>query len=340
MKSVAKIMFGSHLYGTSTPESDIDYKEIYIPDPKSIITCSVKEHFNMNTNNTSQKNSSDDIDHELYSLKYFIELASKGETVALDILHAPKEMIVHSDIPSVWDYLQANRARFYTTDMRAYLGYVRKQASKYGVKGSRLAALRQVVEVLRNQVNTKLVQVAPGARGVKSVRRKVSDIKDLLPIIGDMCFFTNLPADHKNHEQLFYEVLGRKFQMTITIEEMKKSLFKLWDEYGERARKAEENEGIDWKALSHAYRAGAQLLEIYETGDLVMPLKMAGQILDIKQGKIEFKLVQQNLEAIIDEVEAKAEIARKNGMPSKVDMDFWNKFIFDVYSTEVKNYLK
>ncbi|QPB12280.1 hypothetical protein [Providencia phage PSTCR6] len=339
MKSIAKIMFGSHLYGTSTPESDIDYKEIYIPDPKSIITCSVKEHFNMNTNNTSQKNSVDDIDHELYSLKYFIDLASKGETVALDVLHAPKEMVVHSDVPSVWDYLQANRARFYTTNMRAYLGYVRKQAAKYGVKGSRLAALRQVVEVLRQQEDIKISSSSTGYTWPKTIRRKVSDIKDLLPIIGDMCFFTNL-TDHNGHEQLFYEVLGRKFQMTITIEEMKKSLYKLWDEYGERARKAEENEGIDWKALSHAYRAGVQLLEIYETGDLVMPLKMAPEILDIKQGKIGFKIVQQNLEAIIDEVEAKADIARKNGMPSKVDMDFWNKFIFDVYSTEVKNYLK
>lgn len=31
MKTVMKSYFGSHLYGTSTPESDVDFKEIFIP---------------------------------------------------------------------------------------------------------------------------------------------------------------------------------------------------------------------------------------------------------------------------------------------------------------------
>lgn len=30
MKTIMKGYFGSHLYGTSTPESDVDFKEIYV----------------------------------------------------------------------------------------------------------------------------------------------------------------------------------------------------------------------------------------------------------------------------------------------------------------------
>lgn len=326
MKSVAKILFGSHLYGTSTPESDLDYKEIYIPDAKSIISCRVKEHFNMNTNPGSSKNTSDDVDHELYSLKYFLNLAASGETVALDLIHAPDQMVIHSDLPEVWRFIRDNRSRFYTTNMKAYLGYVRKQASKYGVKGSRLAALRAALKV-SNDWGPVFDNGAP---------IRLEHMKGALPK-SSVAFWTST-ENEKTGKQTFYSLLDRKFQDTLTNAEFNKVLVKLEQNYGERARKAEANEGIDWKALSHAYRAGVQLAEIYDTGDLVMPLKMSGQILDIKQGKIDFKLVQQNLEAIVDDVEKKAIIAAKNGMPKQVDTEFWNKFIHDVYLQELKSY--
>ena len=37
MNLVVKMKFGSHLYGTSTPLSDIDYKAVYIPEARDII---------------------------------------------------------------------------------------------------------------------------------------------------------------------------------------------------------------------------------------------------------------------------------------------------------------
>lgn len=332
MKTVMKGYFGSHLYGTSTPESDIDFKEIFVPGARDVIVGSAKNHINNDTNSSSQKNTKDDIDHELFSLKYFFNLASKGETVALDMLHTPPQMIVHSDLPDVWEFISKNRARFYTTDMKAYLGYVRKQAAKYGVKGSRMAALRQVVEVLNSTSNTETVQNVAGAH---DVRRRVETIASRLPV-NEFCQW--IRVNDIGGDQLFYEVLGRKFQTSISVEMMKSSVYRMWKEFGERARQAEQNEGIDWKALSHAYRGGVQLLEIYSTGDLKYPLREAGQILEIKKGNIEFKLVQQNLESIVDAVEKASAEAHKNGMPSQVDMSFWNDFVEQVYLDNVKDY--
>ncbi|AEN93756.1 conserved hypothetical protein [Escherichia phage Bp7] len=336
MRTVMKGYFGSHLYGTSTPESDVDFKEIFVPHPRDILLGTAMNHTNLNTNNTASKNTKDDVDHELYSLKYFFKLAADGETVALDMLHTPPEMVVKSDLPDVWKFIQDNRSRFYTTNMKAYLGYVRKQASKYGVKGSRLAALRGVLAIV-NQIPEQWVDYQEDG-STKQRRTRVEDIKHRLPE-NEFCEWV-----FHNHEktgpQTFYTVLGRKYQTTLSLIELKQSLNKLDAEYGERARKAEANEGIDWKALSHAYRAGYQLLEIYQTGDLVFPLREASIIKLIKAGELPFKEVQELLEDTVDLVEVLAIQASKNGMPEKVDMKFWDKFVEEVYLDNHNSYYK
>ena len=43
MKVIVKAIAGSHLFGTNTPESDIDYKGIYLPEPKDIILGKFKD---------------------------------------------------------------------------------------------------------------------------------------------------------------------------------------------------------------------------------------------------------------------------------------------------------
>lgn len=328
MKTIMKGYFGSHLYGTSTPESDVDFKEIYVPHARDILTGNVKEHMSKNTNNTSSKNTKDDVDHELYSLKYFFKLAADGETVALDMLHTPPSLVVKSDLPDVWKYIQDNRSRFYTTNMKSYLGYVRKQASKYGVKGSRLAVLRQALKRSNEW----------GQYFDNGAVIRLSHMKNILPV-GEFASWVET-ENEKTGKQTFYNLLDRKFQDTLTNKEFNAILVKLEENYGERARKAEANEGIDWKALSHACRGGLQLLEIYKTGDLVYPLQDAPFILDVKLGKHTFKTVQEFLEDIVDQVEHASEQAAKNGMQQKVDMSFWDDFLEQVYLENHNSYYK
>lgn len=328
MRTVMKGYFGSHLYGTSTPESDVDFKEIYVPHARDILTGNVKEHMSKNTNNTSSKNTKDDVDHELYSLKYFFKLAADGETVALDMLHTPQSLVVKSDLPDVWKYIQDNRSRFYTTNMKSYLGYVRKQASKYGVKGSRLAILRQALKR-----SNECGQYFDNGAVIR-----LSHMKNVLPV-GEFASWVET-ENEKTGKQTFYNLLDRKFQDTLTNKEFNAILVKLEENYGERARKAEANEGIDWKALSHACRGGLQLLEIYKTGDLVYPLQDAPFILDVKLGKHTFKTVQEFLEDIVDQVEHASEQAAKNGMQQKVDMSFWDDFLEQVYLENHNSYYK
>ncbi|QDH49260.1 hypothetical protein PHYNN_161 [Pantoea phage Phynn] len=329
MKTVMETVFGSHLYELHNEKSDRDYKGIFIPHPRDILLGTAPKAIDTSTGDKGSKNTSDDVDRQMYSLKKFISLACDGDTVAIDMLHATDNKLIANS--EVWQYIRANRWRFYTTELTGLFGYVRKQAAKYGVKGSRLAALREVYEVLQDTDDFLQARTPCEA----CCRRKVKDIVDHLPE-NEFCRFTK-DETMKSGCQEFYEVLGRKFQYTISVAEMKKSLYKLWDEYGERARQAEANEGIDWKALSHALRGGYQLISIFRDGDIVYPLQESEFIKQVKAGEVIFAAVQEELEKTMGEVER---LAAVSNLPKQVDRDFWNDFVERVYADAVKSYYK
>lgn len=337
MKMVMETVFGSHLYGLETPTSDKDYKGIFLPHPKDILLGTAKKTIDTSTGDKSSKNTVDDVDRQMYSLTKFISLACDGDTVAIDMLHGDESKLIATS--EIWQYIRANRWRFYTTELTGLFGYVRKQAAKYGVKGSRLAALREVYEVLQGIKHDTWGGAAASDLDIKidknlyGQRIKVGAVKHLFPT-NEFCRFVT-DQTLKSGCQDFYEVLGRKFQSTITVAEMKKSVYKLWDEYGERARQAEANNGIDWKALSHALRGGTQLIQIYSRGDIVYPLPNSAFLKMVKAGNVPFNQVQEELETIMCEVERLAAISN---LPKEVDREFWNKFVERVYAEHVTRY--
>ena len=108
--------FGSHLYGTNTPESDTDYKGIFIPSAKAICLGNIPKSINLSSNQGAEKNSAEDIDAEIYSLHHFIHLACKGETVALDMLHTNDDCLKVTS--TIWMDLQRQRGQFYTKNLK------------------------------------------------------------------------------------------------------------------------------------------------------------------------------------------------------------------------------
>lgn len=319
---LSKTVYGSHLYGTSTPESDTDYKGLFVPSLKDLFLQRAPRTLHYDTGDKNRRNTSEDVDCELFSLGQFINMAIQGETAVLDMLHTPDHMILESS--DVWRYLVQHRSEFYTTHMKAYLGYVRKQAAKYGVKGNRLRDLTAV-----GNANDDIMRQYGPSRINELKALKVRDITKFLPETEFTGFITE--TDRKGGTQTFYQVLGRKYQMTLDFVEFKRLVGEIQRDYGDRARKAEAAEGIDWKALSHAMRGAVQLEEIYETGDLQFPLKRKDRVLAVKTGKVPFKEVQQELEDLVDRVELLSIQASKNGMRSKVDADRWERFVVDVY---------
>lgn len=150
MGIIVKMIFGSHLYGMDTPASDKDYKGVFMPTKEQIFLGNIPKSYNETTKHGNEKNTSEDIDTEIYSLHYFIKLACEGQTVALDMLHAPKNMILETSY--IWKEIVESREKFYTKNLRAFVSYARKQASKYGIKGSRLSTVKNVLEILKEEI--------------------------------------------------------------------------------------------------------------------------------------------------------------------------------------------
>ncbi len=308
---ICKMRHGSHLYGLNTENSDVDYKGVFLPTIEELVLGNAPGEYRSSTGDQNSKNGAGDIDEVYFSLHKFLKMAADGETIALDMLHCNnKNMITGSNI---WDMLVENRSAFYTKNMKAFLGYCKQQAHKYGVKGSRLAAIKDAFEYLDVKLaenDNNLCMNDPyilfGLGGLSEVHPE---------------YIRYMPEGFYKNDKFvpkpMFEVCGAKYDLSTKVSYVSEQLKLKYNSYGERARMAENNEGIDWKAISHAIRAGLQLKEIYQTGDLQYPLKDREFILEVKKGQLDFTtIVQPYLEHLVDEIEDMAEVSE---LPNKVN---------------------
>jgi predicted nucleotidyltransferase len=303
------MVFGSHLYGTNTPDSDRDYKGVFMPGKEEILLGRIPKTLRLSGGSgDTSKNTAEDVDEEHYSLHYFIDLACKGETVALDMLHAGDKHLIETSLH--WYSLVKNRHKFYTKNLKALVGYARRQAAKYGIKGSRLADARRVLEFLRDVDAT-------------SPHVRLEDVWDDVPT-----------GDHIRKEERTYpetvttlDVCGKKLQSTAKARQYIETMNRFVEAYGARARKAERNEGIDWKAVSHAFRAGYQVKHILLDGGYEYPLPETGLIKDVKAGKIPYAEVGPMLEGLIDFLER---LSEESDLPAKADRRYWDRWLLNV----------
>lgn len=306
-KLLAKFIHGSHLYQLNTPNSDLDFKGVYMPDLKSMYLCEVDDTVDFSSNTSAQKNTSDDTDYLVYSLQKFVGLLSKGEMATFDMLFAPEGAVTYYDhhgnmITSslaeqihhpIYALRHEFKEMFIHKDMKAYLGYCRRQAAKYGLKGSRLAALYEVKKAIENAI---LFQTD-----------KLGMLSGLLPTNE----FLKITEEH-------YEVLGKKHQWTSSAKMFKERIDTEIEKFGHRAKQAEKNEGIDWKAVSHAFRAGYQILSMFQTGEMqiVLPDVTREYILLVKNGKLDwFTEAKPALEKLMSVVERAAEMSTFQDKP-------------------------
>lgn len=133
-----KCLSGSYLYGTNSESSDKDYKGVFLPFKQDLILQKAPRHYTSTTGSDHQRNTADDVDETYYSLHYFLDLAAKGDTNAIDLLFAytNKDAVIYSS--SVWDQIIKNIDKILTKNVKAYLGYCKSQTIKYSIKGEKL----------------------------------------------------------------------------------------------------------------------------------------------------------------------------------------------------------
>lgn len=315
MNIIFDTQFGSHIYGTSTPASDLDYKGIYMAewrdivlkrDKESIVTCTKKDK------RDGVRNQAGDIDREYKELRRFISDAISGQTYALDMLYTPQEFWIKTS--PMWEELWGQRSKFLSKSMNAFLGYIRQQCGKYAMKGTRMAAVVSTVEFLQT-VNPKLM---------------LKDVWDMIPK-NDFVKLEEYESlvNGQPRKEIMLSVLEKKFQEKAHVKFILEILSKFYNEFGGRSKMAMSNQGVDWKAISHAYRACYQLLDIAREGKIIFPLTQAKKVLEIKSGQISYKdVIQEELPLLMEDA---MEAIEKSSLPDQVEKDCWDEFILKHY---------
>lgn len=311
MNKLFELKFGSHLYGTNTPSSDLDIKSIYLPTAREIVLGSYKKTLSTTRpKQMGERNTKDDVDLEVFSLDRYLQLLSQGQAVALDMLFAPHYMYLDGSDTRIMEKIQDNRHEILSSDISAFFGYARQQAAKYGIKGTRVAAVRLVLDYLKDLDEGRRLNsffITPNVIEWNSEHIKITVIKD----------------------EPHLDVCNRKIPFHATVKYAKSVFQKIFDEYGHRALLAEKNEGVDWKALSHAVRVNSQAKELLTTGWITFPRPDRELLVDIKTGKMEYQVVAEIIENGLAELEV---LKTKSSLRPEPNQEWINNFVYEIYS--------
>lgn len=321
MRILCKIIAGSHLFGTNTPTSDTDYKGVFVPDADDILMSTYKhtvvEHTNTKHNT---KNTSEDIDIEMYSLKKFFDMLYIANNHALEILFAPDEMILETS--PEWEFIRSYKENLVCKKVDTYIEYCNSQAAKYGVKGSRVNSVVKAIQCLeRYDFDCKL-------KNIWGLMKKELEGTEHI-------YFH---PQSKLQPVPYVEINTRKFQDTVNVCNTLLALKKIHNNYGNRAKQAANNEGIDWKAISHAYRVGVQAYELLETGKITLPIAE-----DVREYIKRLKNNTHNLTITFDEVRPILEnladnlitSVEKSTLREELEVDEWAKFVKRIYANVI-----
>lgn len=320
INTIVQIKFGSHLYGTNTPISDEDYKSVYIPYATDILLQRVSDSIQLGKKNKQhgEKNLPGDIDNECYSLQKYLKLISEGQTVAIDMLFAPEKSIIKCS--SLWTYIQSNKDKLLTKKSIAFVGYCRTQANKYGIKGSRVSSAKNALRMFESLL---------------AIHGNTAKVGEFFPA-EDMNIDEHTrilqKETTKGKTERYFECCNRMVGFNNNLKEAVNIYKRIYDNYGERARLAQANEGIDWKALSHAVRVGREAIELLQTNNITFPLPYASHILDIKQGKLSYDVVSNEIEQLLEDIEKESLVSE---LPEEPDYKFIDGLVCETYGNAI-----
>lgn len=305
---------GSQLYGTNNPNSDTDYRGIYLPPLNDLILKKDNEHIIISKGNgDKQKNTSEDVDFDLWSLHKFLDLLRKGDTGAFDLLYSMFREDTQLFNSEYTEYIKGFAPVFNTKNTKAFTGYCVAQAAKYGVKGTRYKELTRFY----NKDMFPKEELGAGKIGDYFNSWDLSEFEHIKIESGESA---------NRSEMDYINVLGKKFGATITVNEFVSRLKILEQKYGDRSKAS--TEGTDWKALSHAVRILSQVEELLEDGKMSFPLKELDLVKGIKENHLTTKECKEIIEYKLARIDS---LVKESEYPEAIDKNTINDIILDIY---------
>lgn len=315
MKKLFSCLYGSRLYGTQTPTSDLDLKHVYLPELNDMLLGKQLSNKVKKTNTVKNtRNSADDVDEEFIPVQVFARDFMMGQTYALELAfavdgtHAEQRLYCYSEMFGFDDesyrwfqttgdiaflpfyrFVRELRGMFLTSNIKALMGYAVNQASLYSFKGERLNAAREVLEILKElelaDETARLGAHAEDARWKSLAVKYPKYFKVTEYDIGD------------GQMRPCFTLLEKTLPFTNDIRMSYKVVKNLVDKYGTRADAASAD-NVDWKATMHALRIVDEGLQLLEHQVMLFPFEQAyvDRLLSIKRGEVPLEEVKAELD--------------------------------------------
>jgi predicted nucleotidyltransferase len=296
---IIEIKVGSHLYGTNTPKSDVDYSGIFLPTKELVFGFQRVEEVDLSIIDKDEagKNTKNAIDRKLYEFRKFVKLAMDNNPNVIEQLFVNKANIVY--INEAGRALLAERHKFpHQGLLQKFKGYAHSQKHKMIIRTDKFHELENAFNYLKDYTDQKAILV---------------ELKNKF-----------LPFMKFNHD---YCVIGDL--------NLKKSIFvkKAVSMIEERLSKVSNRKtlitkhGYDTKFASHLIRLLLEGKELISTGEIIFPLSYRQTILDIKHGKWAIKEVLDYADFLEAEIEKAAE---KSELPKEARFNEIEKFTINL----------
>lgn len=319
------VKFGSHLYGTATPSSDIDYKTVYLPTLSSLLIGEKFCNFKECPNKDGEKMQAGEVEIEFIPIQRLAKDFLENQSYALEVVFAlnNSENIIqmnndYADL--IFVFFSELKRKFANKNIMPIIGYAQSQALKYGLKGERLKEIEKLISLLESEQNLK------------------AEIRSFITLLYDRD--TSQPiyiGQIKNSEGILVDavfVANKTFALNTRMDYFLNAMKKMHEKYGNRS--IESKEGIDWKALSHSLRITYQGNEYLSKGQLYFPLSINDYLRDIKLGIIDYEEVLKQLNVQNSILEERLKTTSLKELNNKLKSEFkeWlSEFMYDFYIT-------
>jgi hypothetical protein len=317
---ILTLTYGSHLYGTSTPTSDYDFKCITLPSYRDLILAKplrvLKYKYDKDGNPVAEDASmpADGYEAEYVPLHKLVHDYLGGQAYAVEFVYgalqgaadahlAPpatsQARIAHKTI----ELCRTLSKDFLHQNVNGMTGFAMKQTFDYVRRGERYSSAVRVLSIVDDMLARHQAMFEPVTAPALRLDSQWSNppLKTVLDAIVELTGLDVGSSVNQNKTMRTLKLNGREYLETTTLLHFRNAVEKLVDQYGERSTKAAETD-VDWKSLSHAVRVYEQVIELFDTGWITFPRPNAKSLLRIKQGQCQLEVVKQLLRDLDDEV--------------------------------------
>jgi hypothetical protein len=330
MQKLFTCLFGSRLYGTQTPTSDLDVKHVYLPSLDDMLVGKLLVNKVKKTNTEKNtRNGADDVDEEFLPLQVFARDFLNGQTYALEMAFAVDGTHAQQELHDDGTGLQANayrqfvyelRSKFLTSNVKALMGYAVNQASLYSFKGERLNVVREVQALLRMTANAFVnVRLSDCMVEDKQFAQMMRAVAVKYPKYFQETTYDVGGGDMRPCFKLLEKTLpfsDRASQASRVVEALEKR-------YGTRADAASAD-NVDWKATMHALRVVDEGLQLLEFGTMTFPFSQnyVDYLLDVKHGNVDLALVKDELDEKLERLKALEQTTTLRPLTQELKQEF------------------